>query len=353
VKAPEPRQRWSSALLAILGLSLGSACSALKPPPPLANSWTSSKVQVEQGDYRGVAWASNGYVYVGRGVDLGSRDSEKSRSRLFRFRPDGSGLERVPLPETQGDCNVVEYESPSLLPDGRIQYFVFCPDRLPGPDTDDMRYEALDLRDGTVERIVDAPKEVAYNVRLSWSHDFTTGAIDKGQDCGSISLITRDGRLRRPGITVDDSGHSFPIDSMFRGGSYDDHHGCAAQPAWSPTKSEIAFFAGWVDAKIDSRVVRGRSLFVAAPDSNPRKLLSVGRRQPFGPWWSPDGGSVAYSTEDGTFIVDAASGRQERIAEAYLETLSWSPDGKAIIGTESLFSVDTPFRSQIVLLERK
>jgi Tol biopolymer transport system component len=111
--------------------------------------------------------------------------------------------------------------------------------------------------------------------------------------------------------------------------------GLAADPAWSPDGSRVAF-----------RI--GATIYVVGPDGTNRRAVATGGE----PTWSPDGAQIAFV--NGAFgatdvwIVPAGGGTPRRLTTDAGDKrgLSWSPDGATILyalirgGITGLFALD-------------
>jgi dipeptidyl aminopeptidase/acylaminoacyl peptidase len=150
-----------------------------------------------------------------------------------------------------------------------------------------------------------------------------------------------------------------------------DHPRAVAQPAWSADSRQLAFVAAGTDvaggaveaeeADPKRRVIRLRGhrhklegvgyldgplahvWVVAADGEGPARQLTDGRFDDGEPAWSPDGRSIAFTSDrsadrDRRFgghalhVVDVASGRVRRLTrdDRFASRPSWSPDGTTI-----------------------
>ena len=106
--------------------------------------------------------------------------------------------------------------------------------------------------------------------------------------------------------------------------------GFAAVPTWSPTGARLAFVRGesW------RRSVWNLWLLDVASDTLER-VTSYRHGQLWGASWFPDGNRVAYSHEASLYIMDLASGAQERfdspVRGEMVRTPAVSPEGRRIV----------------------
>jgi Tol biopolymer transport system component len=112
--------------------------------------------------------------------------------------------------------------------------------------------------------------------------------------------------------------------------------GFAGGLAWSPDGSAIVLtgcrpcFSGSKEAPM---VIGHQHLYVVPLDGSPVRELLDETGNLGGPAWSPDGASIAASTDAGIVVVDLPTGRQELVSSGRDDTPKWSPDGRRIAFT--------------------
>ena len=139
------------------------------------------------------------------------------------------------------------------------------------------------------------------------------------------SVIAADGTPSQPLVTPEDLENSY-----VRG-----------RPAWSPDGNRVAILTQ------DSE--EARSIYVVAEDGSGLKKLADNTSMPT---WSPDGSRIAFAmttTEGGPYdlyTVHPDGSQQERMVQSsivrhrWTDTLSWSPDGSAILFGDHVFPTD-------------
>ena len=100
-----------------------------------------------------------------------------------------------------------------------------------------------------------------------------------------------------------------------------DRLGSFEKPAWRADGGALAF--GAYDPVARSHVVRVTPAGTWRPST-----VARGRD----PAWSPDGRTLAYAAGDGLYVVPAAGGTAECIADGAVESPSWAPDGRVVFG---------------------
>jgi Tol biopolymer transport system component len=182
--------------------------------------------------------------------------------------------------------------TPRPMPGGSIALYGLGNSlRMLDPRTGDSSYLVLRFGDGE------------YLGSLSWSPDganFVYTAFSANFGCGPVRLYD---------LTTDAISTIVPREP--------DRPICEA--AWSPVGSRIA--------------LGGRGLELIDPDGSDRTTLAP-RLGPDNLTWSPDGATIAFTTPNAIYEVDA-DGSNLRIllkppGPGYLEDLSWSPDGSRI-----------------------
>ncbi len=72
--------------------------------------------------------------------------------------------------------------------------------------------------------------------------------------------------------------------------------------------------------------------------------LTYNDKEDYDPSWSPDGITIAWTSNNGVWLMNADGSNQREFIGNYSSAPSWSPDSKKIV-----FSKLTPTRDKIVL----
>ena len=332
---------------AILYLALLAAGCAAAPDAPTQEA-PSHRVPLEAGSFGGVAWLPNGWLVLSRDA------APDSPEALFRLRPDGSGLQPLPIP---GDpaCLAIRHDSPVSLGDGRVAFLYSCSLAL-GPDQ--IFVKAFDPGTGRTSQLTARPLEGYFSGTITWSTLKDRGMIgDSVAPCMSIAWLTPQG-VEPAAITISEGERSWRLDELHkRGGSDCNDLGNAGWPAWSPDGGTIAFFAFLQAMGVGnqfSRLDAPWNLYLMDPDEQqPRKALD-GVVDAHGLKWSPDGRWLAFSGEihgwDGVWVYAPSTQRLLHISVDPMNNLGWSPDGQRIVGTVHL-PVQGPANDELVILD--
>ena len=214
----------SDPLLALLAAGCAAAPGAPTREAP------SHRVPLEAGSFGGVAWLPNGWLVLSRDA------APDSPETLFRLRPDGSGLQRLPIP---GDpaCLAIRHDSPVSLGDGRVAFLYSCSVAL-GPDQ--IFVKAFDPGTGRTSQLTARPLEGYFSGTITWSTLKDRGMIgDSVAPCMSIAWLTPQG-VEPAAITISEGDQSWRLDELHkRGGSDCNDLGTAGWPGWSPDGQSI------------------------------------------------------------------------------------------------------------------
>jgi Tol biopolymer transport system component len=204
---------------------------------------------------------------------------------LDTVRPDGSDLTQLPFPNPTPDPEAVQWS-----PDGR-ELAVNTADGVYIVDSA-----------GTARWLTNIPGTAG----VAWSPDGRELAIaDNAGGIYGIYTIDADGKaLTRLGA------HAFFFLS----------------PAWSPNGKELAY-----DSETgQSGVVR---IWTIHADGSDRRLIykitpqqGRGGGLAAGPIWSPDGSQLAFSSNTGTYVVNADGTHLHRIGQGSFGALAWQPN---------------------------
>ena len=289
-------------------------------PTPL-NQATVEQLERQREREQNRAWASasrapqwfpdGDRIAFGRGGRLYVSDS--AGTRLDLIDGSGEGLDLV--------------AAPSISPDGsRIAYAVYFEE----PGTGSESWEIVTAKpDGTDE--LRLTENDTLDMNPVWSPDGTHIAFavspQPNRQLG-ISVMEADGSESRPLVTPEDLESRSVI----------------GPPAWSPDGGRIAILAGDPEGGKFTYV-----LYVVAVDGTGLRTLADNTSMPT---WSPDGRSIAFamtSTDGGLYslyTIDPDGSQLNEVAESpfrtvhRITTVSWSPDGSAILFGEHVFPID-------------
>ena len=228
--------------------------------------------------------------------------------------------------------------APSVSPDGsRVAYTIY----ISKPGTGSASLEIVTANPDGSDRLIITENDTL-DMNPAWSPDgtqiaFVTSSQSKGPF--GINVMAADGSDSQPLVTPEDLENDI----------------IWVRPAWSPDGGRIAFVTQNLDGGRSASAAKNLegegSIYVVEVDgSGLRRLTDHGYTSM--PTWSPDGGSLAFampSTERGLYslyTIDPDGSQLKEVAETisrrihWTETVSWSPDGSAILFEGYAFPVD-------------
>ena len=102
-------------------------------------------------------------------------------------------------------------------------------------------------------------------------------------------------------------------------------------PAWSPDGTQIAF-ARDMDVRVGPQIYK---IFIMDADGRNEQQLSLGDSD-YNPRFLPDGQQLSFTARKGRGkilqVIDLKTGQIDVLIESWIKELSWSPDGKQMVG---------------------
>jgi hypothetical protein len=313
----------------VLLLSLFAACGGEPQGGSEEATVTVHRVALGVDEFFDLTWLPDGWLVLNRSAGLDDT--------LWRSRPDGSHLGRLPIPNDPR-CRRLNQLRPRTLPNGNLGFLSWC-DLSGASDETDLSLEEFDL-----ERKEQRPlmaRSLGWNPStFTWNPDMTRGLFSVTSGiCAGIGAMTRQRVVDSPLAIVVDGRPRRLSEDLYEPASA----GCSGNlkadlPAWSPDGSRIAFLASpeaigiggfeRLDAPWDLYLVgaeeEARAVPVLSDLVEPRDLE-----------WSPDGGSLAYAGKmagsgEGVWTFVLATRQLRRLVAGTYFALAWSPDGTQI-----------------------
>lgn len=277
----------------------------------------------------GAAWVDNWII-----VTVDALGSEAGfATTLWRFRPDGSGLEQLALPSLAPPTCAADspygFGSPQRLPDGRLGYMFRC-NNATGPNLHAFLM-AADLTTGAVEHLRSEPLLTPRGM-YAWNPPMTRGIAETG-----THLVEEQLYWFTPTTSI-------PYETGFPQ---------AAQPDWSPDGEHIAFVAADEQglqgiAQLDAEF----AVYVARSDGIEIRALVTGLHYPSGMAWSPDGRwlvvSGRFARDEGLWLIDSTTGGRQQLTTEHYTSPSWAPDGQSVFALAQL-NPDEPMSDKRII----
>lgn len=287
---------------------------------------------IEPALYYTPVWLTNGWIVVGYDPSSGPTPSPQ----VWRVRPDGAGFERIHLREDP-DCAATRYSHLTRLPDGRLGLLKTCLAEAPQEDT----YElvAYDFEHSRIDTLMKQPIGFRTLGDFSWSPDLGRGIASRSNGiCSSLVWLTAEG-VEELELDIPYGGEVVRVDASSFSETGCDGHPRVDKPAWSPDGSSIAFFFSPRSEGLSgrARLAAPWDLFLMDPVNLTAQRELEGVFYPSSAAWSPDGAWLAFSGQitgrgKGTWLYSPEEGELRRLTLDTVAWLSWSPDGRAIVG---------------------
>lgn len=337
---PRPSAMRLASLL--VALALGGCSAPVGSTSPTLFDLAPATVSLPPGEVFGLAWLQDGWLVTNFRADP---DGGFGSSRLWRFRPDGSGFAEIELP---GDptCRLLEYIRPIALSDGRLGYVRECLKAGMSPGEEfEASLGSVDLGSGRIELLAPVVSGVGYAsiASFDWDPSIEAGLIDQGSGiCQGLQRIDQDGP-RPIDLVISDGDQQFNLADEFRRPTSDcSATGTAESPSRSWTDGRVAFFASPASVGVEGqgRLDAPSSLFIADPELKTASPRLSGIQIPAGLAWSPDGRWLAFSGDvtgsgRGAWLFDTTNSTLRRFTGLRVFELAWSPDGREIAAIES------------------
>ena len=152
-------------------------------------------------------------------------------------------------------------------------------------------------------------------------------------DAHSISLSADGRRLAYARLPVVANVWSYPIPSQGAPVLTGRDRSALTTEVQQVEQVSVSADGEWI--ALDSRRMGELGIY-RVPSSGGRLLPVTGiEGDEWAPEWSPDGGEIAFATNEGVFVIRASGGSAERVSDHYGpirlgSTLAWSPDGRTI-----------------------
>jgi hypothetical protein len=343
-------------MLATLVASLAVAgCGSGRPESKSLDAGATVRVlSVPLAEYVGVIWLRDDLIVALRWATAGP--DAPNRPDWVTFHPDGSTYTPVAPRELQ-ECNHgLEINVPDLLPDGRLGYLRWC-----NMTTTDAPTEiwALNVDTFDAERLVALGPYNPQRGQYTWNREMTAGFFGTGSRiCDGILAFDVTG-ISFPDTPVSDGSRTFPISSDLARETDDCASGQARAPTFSPDSKTLAFLGstgalgqhGWrrLDAAFDLYLM---DVEKRVPERVPLGLVDTANMQ-----WSPDGRSLAVvgslpPQDGGLYLIDPTTHALSLVASDFAGGMSWSPDGRHVIGLRDVGNGPEPsLQRQVVVVD--
>ncbi len=340
-------------LAGVVAVSCGPPFGGGESPKPAATAAPVDAGSLASGGYlTGLAWLLDGTLVAGWSPDV-----TPSTAQLWRLRPDGSGLQRLPLPFDPA-CSSDQYAFPSALRDGRVALTRTC-DALEDPTVSTAAVVAYDPGSGSLATLADLGGRM-FPFATSWNPDLTRGVgAQSSRICAGVAWLTRDGPQGIP-VTIAGGGKSWRLDAWLRAAAPDcTAQGRADDPAWSPDGRTVALLGSPESIGIEgqSRLDAPWSVYLidVASLRVTKVLGDLGGAA--GLAWSPDGRWLAFTGEvrgrgGGLWLLSLATRALHLVGsrEGALSAPTWSPDETRLAAVEDV-SQGWPPRTRIAIAD--
>jgi len=231
-------------------------------------------------------------------------DAIDAAREIYLTDPDGSGVRAL----TDAGADGMAAAEPAWSPDGTKMAFVLGPPEHLGAYAGDGDIYIMNADGTRLIRLTEGLRAAG----PAWSPDGTKIVFSQDQGT-SLVVMNADGSGARE-LVLD--GEAYPP---------------YQSPVWSPDGTKIAFQASPPPGGTDTN-----SVYVANVDGTGTTRITHGGSDGT-PAWSPDGSVLAYAGPDGIYLLDVATGSEQRLTDCRFREdcgrdshPSWSQDGSRI-----------------------